>query len=131
MFAKEAAFFVIAFALAGGVVNALGIFDEAAIYEVDDIDASLTDDIMEIDESAAAEGDLSTAVDGWKMVAQSFAILKTVLTVLLLPGPYLVSIFGNGAAVIAFAAAVQVLCNLILVWGIMQFALNRSTADKD
>lgn len=127
MFAKEAAFFIIAFALAGGVVNSLGIFEEVPIYEIDNVDTSLTDGIMEIDESAAAEGDLATAIDGWQMVAQSYSALKTVLTVLVVPGVFL----ADRGVPTAFAVAVQILCNVVLVWGAMQFALNRSTADKD
>ncbi|MCK9575922.1 MAG: hypothetical protein M0R51_08260 [Clostridia bacterium] len=127
MQAKQLAFFIIAFSLAGGVINSTGIFNSVDVYAVDDIDSDMTDGIMEIDESASSEGDLATAIDGWKMIAQTFAVLKTVLSVLVLPGQYLVNLGVN----VAFAGAIQIIFNLACAWGILQFVLNRSTAGLD
>lgn len=129
MNAQKLAFFIIAFALAGGIVNESGIFSyDVNVYEVDtdNINQSFADGITEID-ATQAESDLTAAFDGWTMVKKTMGLLVIVLEVLFIPGLYLYNIGVD----LTFALAVQVICNLSLGWGVLQFISGRSTKGMD
>lgn len=123
MQAKQLAFFVIAFSLAGGIINGSGIFStEFGGYDVN-VDESIADGISEIDDPAKSSGDLAEAVDGWRMIKKSWDTLKTVFTVLALPGSWLAS-KGVDAAT---ATGIQIMVSVVEVWGLVQLFTGRST----
>ncbi len=123
MQAKQLAFFVLALSLAGGIINSSGIFDtDFTTYEVD-VDEGIADDIIEIDDSVQSKNDLTEALDGWKMLKRSWDTMKTVFSVLALPGKWLLDL-GVGAAT---AIAVQIMVSVVEVWGLIQLLTGRST----
>lgn len=123
MQAKQIAFFVLAFSLSMGIINATGIFDyDPGNYEVN-VQSNLTKNIAELDNSADSSGSLAGLLDGWKMLKQSYDAIKTMFSVLLLPGPWLYNMgvsFGT-------SGAVQTMVTLVEAWGLVQFITNRST----
>lgn len=130
MIAKENALFILAFCLAGGIINATGIFQPVDNMDADqaNITGDMANDLMDIDEgSIASSSDISTSVDSWSLVLSTFGMVKDMLSVLLLPGPFLKGIGVNAL----FADAIQVIMNIGLAWGLIQFALNRSTKNFD
>ena len=123
MQAKQLAFFVVAFSVALGVINASGIFSyNINSYDVD-IDESLTNGITEIDNSVESSGDLSDAIDGLNMISKVYDTLKTILTVLVAPYYWLVEMGVNEGV----ATGIQTMVTLAESWGIIQFLANRST----
>lgn len=123
MQAKQIAFFVLAFSLSMGIINATGIFDyDPGNYEVN-VQSNLTKNIAELDNSADSSGSLAGLLDGWEMLKQSYDAIKTMFSVLLLPGPWLYNMgvsFGT-------SGAVQTMVTLVEAWGLVQFITNRST----
>ena len=126
MWAKEIAFFLLAFVVAGGIINGAGIFDTVTIPEATMPGADLADGIVEAG-SSGSESDVSSAFDGWAMIASMYSTVKTVFSVLVLPGPYLASI----GIPTAFAYGIQTMVSLAEVWGLMQLVTNRSTGGMD
>ncbi|MCK9575326.1 MAG: hypothetical protein M0R51_05165 [Clostridia bacterium] len=126
MWAKEIAFFLLAFVVAGGIINGAGIFDTVTIPEVEMPGADLADGIVEAG-SSGSESDVASAFDGWTMISSMYSTVKIVFSVLVLPGPYLAS---TGAP-IAFAYGIQTMISLAEVWGLMQLVTNRSTGGMD
>lgn len=123
MQAKQLAFFVLALSLAGGIVNSSGIFDtDFTVYDVD-VDESIADDIIEIDESTKSDSDLAGMMDGWEMLKKSWDTLKAVFSVLALPGPWL---YGKGVNV-ATSTAIQIMVSVVEMWGLIQLLTGRST----
>lgn len=130
MHSKEVALFLVAFCLAGGIINATGIFSPVENIDVgtESLDGDMANDILEVNEdSVYSSSDISSEVDSWGLLLQSMSIVKQMLSVLILPGPFLKSI---GVPVL-FADAVQVILNIVLAWGLIQFALNRSTKNLE
>lgn len=130
MHSKEIALFLVAFCLAGGIINATGIFSPVENMDVgtENLNSSMSDDILEVNEDGVySSSDISSEVDSWGLLLQTMDIIKQMLSVLVLPGPFLRSI----GVPTAFADAVQVILNIVLAWGIIQFALNRSTKNLD
>lgn len=130
MIAKENALFILAFCLAGGIINASGIFQPVDVIDADpgNITGTMANDLMDVDEgSIQSSSDISTNVDSWGLVLSTFGMVKDMLSVLVLPGPFLKGIGVNTL----FADAVQVIMNIGLAWGLIQFALNRSTKNFD
>ncbi len=122
MQAKQMAFFVVAFSLSMGIINTTGIFDyNAGNYEVD-VKDNLTANIAKLDSSAESDGGLAKLIDGWKMLKMSYDAIKTMFTVLLLPGPWLYNM-GVG---LGTAGAVQTMATLIEAVGLVQIVSNRS-----
>ena len=122
--------FLVAFCLAGGIINATGIFlpVENMDVGVDNLDSGMTDDIIEVDENSVySTSDMSSEVDSWGLLLQSLNVVKQMLSVLILPGPFLKSVGVPSA----FANAIQIILNIVLAWGLIQFALNRSTKALD
>ena len=129
MNAQKLAFFIIAFALAGGIVNESGIFSyDVDVYDIDteNINQSFADGITEIND-VSSEGDLQSAFDGWTMIKKTLGLLVMVLEVLFVPGLYLYNLGVD----LTFSLAVQAICNLSLGWGIVQFVSGRSTKGMD
>lgn len=126
MNAQKLAFFVIAFSLAGVVVNESGIFNPVQVYTVDEIDSEFSSGVTEIDGTRAVD-DLRSNFDGWAMVFKTIGLFTTVLGVLVIPYNYLTDLGVNAS----FALAVQVIANLTVVWGVIQFLSGRSTKGMD
>ena len=124
MWAKEVAFFLVAFIIAGGIINGAGIFKPVPVPEMSG--ATLSEGIVEVD-SSASESDIEAAFDGWSMVANMYKTAKEVFSVLILPGPYLASI----GIPVAFAYGIQTMVSLAEAWGLMQLVTNRSTGGMD
>lgn len=123
MQAKQLAFFIIAFSIAGGIVNGSGIFSyDVDVYDVDE-DKTIVDGISEIDDSTQSSGDLAEAVDGWKMIKKSWDSIKTMFSVLVLPGPWL---HGRGVD-FATSTGVQTIVSVVEVWGLIQLFTGRAT----
>ena len=127
-------FFILAFALSGGIINASGIFDrQVDMYNIDETTADIDgaaegfkeedNGITELDGSVHATGDLDAITGGWQLLTNSFSMLKLFVRLVFLPGPWLVA---HGAP-FGFAAAIQIMLNTGLVWGVIQFLSNRST----
>jgi hypothetical protein len=72
--------------------------------------------------NATSSTDLTTSLDSWGLILSTFDIIKKMFSVLVLPGPFLKSIGVNAL----FADAVQVIMNVGVAWGLIQFATNRS-----
>lgn len=122
MQAKQIAFFVVAFSLSMGIISVSGIFDyDPGNYEVN-IQQNITEDIAMLDNSAESDNALERLVDGWEMLKQSYDALKTVFSVLLLPGPWLYSL---GVSFV-ISSAVQTIVTLVELAGLVQFITNRS-----
>jgi hypothetical protein len=126
MNAQKLAFFVIAFALAGAVINEAGIFNPIQVYEIEEIDSEFSSGVTEID-GTLAEDDLQSDFDGWSMVFKTIGLFTTVLGVLVIPYNYLTDIGVNES----FALAIQVIANLTVIWGVIQFMSGRSTKGMD
>lgn len=126
MNAQKLAFFVIAFSLAGVVVNESGIFNPVQVYTVDEIDSEFSSGVTEID-GTRAEGDLRSNFDGWTMIFKTIGLFTTVLGVLVIPYNYLTDLGVNAS----FALAVQAIANLTVIWGVIQFLSGRSTKGMD
>lgn len=127
MQAKQIAFFVIAFSISMGIINASGIFGyDIASYEVD-VDDDLTSGITEIDNPVASSSDLNDLVDGWEMLSKVWDTIKTVFSVLVVPYYWLRDVGVNEAV----AAGVQTMVTLVESWGFIQFISNRSTKGMD
>lgn len=126
MNAQKLAFFVIAFSLAGAVINESGIFNPVQVYEIDEIDSDFSSGVTEID-GTLAESDAQGDFDGWQMVFKTVGLFTTVLGVLVIPYNYLTDIGVNTS----FALAIQVIANLTVVWGAVQFLSGRSTKGMD
>lgn len=123
MQAKQLAFFILAFSLAGGIINSSGIFDtDIAVYDVD-VDEDIADGIMEVGGPVQSDSDLAGALDGWEMLKKSWDTLKTVFTLLALPGPWLYSRGVNAAT----STGIQTLVSMVEVWGLIQLFTGRST----
>lgn len=130
MHAKEVALFLLAFSLAGGIINSLGIFSPVENMDVNasGITGDMADGILEVEEgSTQSSTDVSSTVDGWGLILQSMKVVKQMLSVLLLPGPFLKALGINAL----FADAVQIILNAVLAWAFIQFALNKSTKTMD
>lgn len=126
MNAQKLAFFVIAFSLAGVIINEAGIFNPVQVYKINEINESFSNGITEID-NTASENDLRNEYDGWGMIFKMFGMFTTVVGVLTIPYLYLTEIGVNAA----FALAVQVIVNLTMIWGVIQFISGRSTKGMD
>lgn len=126
MNAQKLAFFVIAFALAGTVINEAGIFNPVQVYELEEIDSEFSSGVTEID-GTLAEDDLQSDFDGWSMVFKTIGLFTTVLGVLVIPYNYLTDLGVNES----FALAIQVIANLTVMWGVIQFLSGRSTKGMD
>jgi len=123
MQAKQLAFFVIAFSISLGVINASGIFGyDINSYEVN-VDDDLTKGITEINNSVSSSSDLSTLVDGWEMLKSVYDLVWTILEVLVLPYYWLSEMGVNDGV----AKGVQTMVSLAEAWGFIQFLANRST----
>lgn len=129
MNAQKIAFFIIAFSLAGTIINGSGIFSyEVNVYDVntENMNKTFADGITEID-STSAEGDLQNAFDGWTMIKMTVGLFITILEVIFIPGLYLYNIGVD----LNFALAVQAMCTISLIWGAIQFISGRSTKGED
>jgi len=123
MQAKQLAFFVIAFSISLGVINASGIFGyDINSYEVN-VDDDLTRGITEIDNSVSSSGDLMDLTDGWEMLSKVWSTIKTIFSVLVLPYYWLRDMGVNEG----ISAGIQTMVTLAESWGFIQFLGNRST----
>ena len=123
MQAKQLAFFVIAFSISLGVINASGIFGyDINSYEVN-VDDDLTRGITEIDNSVSSSGDLMDLTDGWEMLSKVWSTIKTIFSVLVLPYYWLRDMGVNEG----ISAGIQTMVTLAESWGFIQFLANRST----
>lgn len=123
MQAKQLAFFVLALSLAGGIINSSGIFEtDFKNYDVN-VDKDLSKGIAEIDESVQSDNDLLGIFEGWELIKKTWDIIKTMFSVLALPGKWLVKLGVDSGT----AFAVQVLVTAIEAWGLIQFVTGRST----
>lgn len=119
---KQLAFFVIAFSVSMSAINAVGIFDyDPGRYEVT-VSDDISDNITKIDDSMKSTSGLTAIFDGWEMIKTAFGAIKTIFSVLILPGPWLEDMGLNSA----IADAVQVMVNLAELVGFIQFISNRS-----
>lgn len=108
------------------MINEAGIFDPVQVYEIDEVDNSFSNGITEID-GTASESDMRNEYDGWTMIFKTVGTFITVLGALTIPYLYLVDVGVNSA----FALAIQVIVNLTMLWGIIQFLSGRSTKGMD
>ncbi len=123
MQAKQLAFFVIAFSIALGVINASGVFSyDINSYEVN-VNDDLTSGITDIDNSVSSAGDLSDLTDGWEMLSKVWSTIKTIFSVLVLPYYWLRDMGVNEG----ISAGIQTMVTLAESWGFIQFLANRST----
>lgn len=124
MIAKEQALFILAFCLAGGIINSTGLFTPVENINADpsNISSTMANDIVDTDPGITTSStDLTTSLDTWGLLLSTFDIVKTVLSVLVLPGPFLIAIGVNAL----FATAIQVIMNVGLAWGLIQFATGK------
>ena len=123
MQAKQLAFFVVAFSISLGVINASGIFSyDVNSYDVD-VDDDLTSGITDIDNSVSSSGDLTDLTDGWEMLSKVWSTIKTIFSVLVLPYYWLRDMGVNEG----ISAGIQTMVTLAESWGFIQFLANRST----
>jgi hypothetical protein len=127
MFAKELAFFLLAFVVSAGIINGAGIFDVVTVPDVDMPSADLADGIVEMDGSVESDSGMSSYFDSWGMIASMYNTVKTVFSILVIPGPYLFSV----GVPYAFAAGIQTMVTLAEIWGLLQIVTNRSTGGMD
>lgn len=127
---KEIATYIICFSLAVGVVNATGIFEPIDNVNVDTsmYTPETIDGVTELSNgSIMSDSDVSSALDGWSMLSSTFGIIKSMLSVIVLPGPYLIAHGVNTA----FALALQIVINGAYIWSIMQYVLNRPAGNME
>lgn len=131
MQAKNIALFILCFCLAGGVVNGSGIFQPVAVPDANTEqfnDSHLADGIMKLpDNGTISADDISTGLDGWGMLINTFGMVGMMFQVLVLPGFFLSSIGVPSS----FAWAIQIIVNVVTVWGLVQFVTGRSTKTMD
>jgi len=123
MQAKQLAFFVVAFSISLGVINASGIFSyDINSYDVD-VDDDLTSGITDMNNSVSSSGDLTALTDGWEMLSKVWSTIKTIFSVLVLPYYWLRDMGVNEG----ISAGIQTMVTLAESWGFIQFLANRST----
>lgn len=126
MNAQKMAFFIFAFVVSAGIINGSGIFEQTvASPDVEIPGTDFGDGIAEANTGSAS--DLSASFDGWQMVSEMVSVVKTMLSVLLLPGPFLISM----GVPVAFGIGLQCMASLSLVWSLVQIWTNRNTKGMD
>lgn len=120
--------FVLAFSLGIAIVNQIGIFSHNADDNITEINTggindTLMDGITEVDGNITSDNEIADTLGGTAMLLQFLGLVRTMLTLAVLPYGYLVNV-----GVPAFIALpIQAIINATEIWGIIQFVTGRST----